>query len=197
MKSLHRTMLLSVTSSIALALPMAANAGAGHAAAAGALEKPQAGVTQAAASTPAAQAAAAKPAPQGTLTQAAQQAGSFDTWLKAIQTAGLSNLLEGNTQYTVFAPTDEAFAKLGSEKIDALMKDEAKLTQVLKSHIIAVQLRSKDVPLGAIRALSGEKLDVSAQRRHMLNVEGANVIAPDIIATNGVMHGIDRVIVPN
>ena len=136
-------------------------------------------------------------ATQGTdLVQAAKAAGSFKTWLTAIDKADLTDMLKGG-EYTVFAPTDEAFSKLPPGKLDALLKDPAQLQQVLKHHIVANKLKVGDVPIGKMRSLSGENLDFGANRRHKLSIEGALVIVPDLVANNGVMHGIDKVIVGN
>lgn len=182
---MKRTTLIGLTSSIALALPLMAHAGASQIAA---TEKMQNQVAQQSSATPYA---------ANSLKQAAQNAGSFNTWLKAMEKAGLTNLLDGSTRYTVLAPTDDAFAKLPSGALDSLMKDQAKLQQVLKTHIIAQDLMAKDVPIGQIRAISGHSLEVDAQRKHKLVVEGAQVTLPDITAANGVIHGIDRLILTN
>lgn len=137
------------------------------------------------------------PSAQATdLVQAARAAGSFKTWLTAIDKAGLTDMLKGG-EYTVFAPTDKAFAKLPPGKLDALMKDPAQLQQLLKHHIVAEKIKVGDVPIGKLRALSGESLDLDADRRHKLSIEGAVVVLPNLLANNGVMHGIDKVIILN
>lgn len=93
--------------------------------------------------------------------------------------------------------TDEAFAKLPAGKLDTRLKDPAQLQQLLKHHIIANKLRVGDVPIGKMRALSGENLDFEANRRHKLAIGDAVVLMPDLVANNGVLHGIDRVITVN
>lgn len=130
------------------------------------------------------------------LLQAAKSTGSFNTWLAAVEKAGLNDMLKGG-EYTVFAPTDEAFVKLPPGKLDALLKDPAQLQQLLKHHIVANKLKVGDVPIGKMRSLSGENLDFEANRRHKLAIGGAIVVVPDLVAHNGVMHGIDRVRVIN
>lgn len=92
---------------------------------------------------------------------------------------------------------DEAFAKLPAGKLDTRLKDPAQLQQLLKHHIIANKLRVGDVPIGKMRALSGENLDFEANRRHKLAIGDAVVVMPDLVANNGVLHGIDRVITVN
>jgi uncharacterized surface protein with fasciclin (FAS1) repeats len=130
------------------------------------------------------------------LVQAAKSAGSFKTWLTAIDKAGLTDMLKGG-EYTVFAPTDDAFSKLPPGKLEALLKDPAQLQQVLKDHIIVGKMKVGDVPISALRSLSGETLDIEANRRHKLAINGAFVVVPNLVAINGVMHGINKVIVLN
>jgi uncharacterized surface protein with fasciclin (FAS1) repeats len=176
-------LLVSLLTSASLVLPLTAFAGASEIVNAQQME--QAAATQPGSVTQATD-----------LVQAAKSAGSFKTWLTAIDKAGLTDMLKGG-EYTVFAPTDEAFSKLPPGKLDALMKDPAQLQQVLKHHIVADKLKVGDVPIGKMRSLSGEALDFEANRRHKLAIEGAFVVVPDLVANNGVMHGIDRVIVKN
>ncbi len=190
MKTTHSKLFAGLLTSASLALPVSVIAGNGEIANA---QKQN----QAAASQPSSTAAAANSATQATdLLQAAKSAGSFNTWLTAIDKAGLSNMLKSG-EYTVFAPTDEAFAKLPADTLELLLKDTAQLQQLLKHHIVAGKLKVGDVPLGKMRALSGENLEFEANRRHSLAIDGAAVVVPNILANNGVMHGIEKVIVAN
>ena len=187
MKVTRSQLIVGLLTSASLALPLAVHAGDKATTSEQTSNQPVAAQPNASATSTA----------QATdLIQAAKSAGSFNTWLGAIDKAGLSDMLKGG-EYTVFAPTDEAFAKLPAGKLDALLKDPAQLQQLLKHHIIANKLRVGDVPIGKMRSLSGENLDFEANRRHQLAIGGAAVIMPDLMANNGVMHGIDRVITIN
>lgn len=130
------------------------------------------------------------------LMQAAKSTGQFNTWLAAVGKAGLSEMLKGGV-YTVFAPTDAAFAKLPPGMLDALLNDQAQLLDLLKNHIVPKKFQAGDVPLGKVRSLTGQALDIKANRRHQMTVENAKVIVANILANNGIMHGIDRVIAVN
>jgi uncharacterized surface protein with fasciclin (FAS1) repeats len=183
MKATRSKLLVGLLTSASLALPLSAFAGASEIV--NAQKANQAAVTPPISTTQATD-----------LLQAAKSVGSFKTWLAAVDQAGLTDMLKGG-EYTVFAPTDEAFSKLPPGKLDALMKDSAQLQQMLKHHIVADKLKVGDVPIGKMRSLSGENIDFEANRRHQLAIEGAVVVIPDLVANNGVMHGIDRVIVTN
>jgi len=183
----------------ALTLPLAAQAGASHAAAKQA-EQNQAAAQSAADINPTAASAgqnqAAAATPELDLLQAATKAGGFNTWLSAVEKAGLKDMLKSGP-YTVFAPTDEAFAKLPAGALEAILKDVSKLQVLLKNHIVARAFKAGDIPLGSMRSLAGNALDVGANRRHTLVVEGAKVVMPDVVATNGIIHGIDQVMLAN
>jgi uncharacterized surface protein with fasciclin (FAS1) repeats len=183
MKVTRSQLVMALLTSASLAVPIAAHAG-------GETAKSQK------ANEPVAMQTNSQSAPATDLVQAAQSAGSFKTWLTAIDKAGLTDMLKGG-EYTVFAPTDEAFSKLPAGKLDALLKDPTQLQQILKHHIVAHKLKVGDVPIGKMRSLSGEDLAFDANRRHKLSIEGAVVVVPDLMANNGVMHGIDKVIVTN
>jgi uncharacterized surface protein with fasciclin (FAS1) repeats len=122
-------------------------------------------------------------------------AGSFKTLAKALEAAGLIETLKGKGPFTVFAPTDEAFAKLPAGTLDALLKDKAKLTAVLTYHVVPGKVMAADVvKLKEAKTVQGQsiKIDTSAG----VKVDGANVIKTDIAASNGVIHVIDSVILP-
>ena len=125
-------------------------------------------------------------------------AGSFKTLAKALQAADLVETLKGAGPFTVFAPTDEAFAKLPAGTLEALLKPEnmPKLQRILKAHVVAGRVMAADVvKTSAAKAVSGDTLTI-ATRDGGVTVDGAKVVKTDIAATNGVIHVIDSVIVP-
>ena len=122
-------------------------------------------------------------------------AGSFKTLVAAVEAAGLVATLKGPGPYTVFAPTDEAFAKIPKADLDALLRDKAKLTRVLTYHVVPGRVTAKHVAsLKEAKTVEGQsiKIDTSAG----VKVDGANVVKADIEASNGVIHVIDSVILP-
>jgi uncharacterized surface protein with fasciclin (FAS1) repeats len=128
----------------------------------------------------------------------AVEAGSFKTLVAAVQAAGLVETLQGEGPFTVFAPTDEAFAKLPAGTVEALLADREKLIAVLTYHVVAGRIASRDVvQAGSARpqTVQGEMLDVRVDGQRVL-VDGAQVVAADIQATNGVIHVIDTVVLP-
>lgn len=128
----------------------------------------------------------------------AESAGMFSTLLTAAQAAGLVPALTGDTELTVFAPTDEAFAALPEGTVKMLLKPEnkSKLAAVLKYHVVPGRVYARDaVKAGTAKTLNGQNivLDIADGQ---LRVDGANIIKTDIDASNGVVHVIDRVILP-
>ncbi len=121
-------------------------------------------------------------------------AGSFKTLVTALQAAGLVDTLKGKGPFTVFAPTDEAFAKIPKADLDALLKDKAKLTAVLTYHVVAGQVLAKDVKPGKVKTVQGSELTLATAGG--VTVDGAKVIKADIVADNGVIHVIDTVLMP-
>jgi uncharacterized surface protein with fasciclin (FAS1) repeats len=121
-------------------------------------------------------------------------AGSFKTLATALGAAGLVDTLKGKGPFTVFAPTDEAFAKIPKADLDALLKDKAKLTSVLTYHVVAGKVMAADVKAGKVKTVQGSELTVSTSMGVM--VDNAKVIKTDITADNGVIHVIDSVIMP-
>jgi len=121
-------------------------------------------------------------------------AGQFKTLATALQAAGLVDTLKGPGPFTVFAPTDEAFAKIPKAQLDALLADKAKLTAVLTYHVVSGKVMAKDVKAGKVRTVQGSDLTVATASGVM--VDGAKVTATDIAADNGVIHVIDSVIMP-
>jgi len=121
-------------------------------------------------------------------------AGSFKTLATALGAAGLVDTLKGKGPFTVFAPTDEAFAKIPKADLDALLKDKAKLTAVLTYHVVAGKVMAADVKAGKVKTVQGSDLTVSTMGG--VQVNGANVVKTDIVADNGVIHVIDSVVMP-
>ena len=132
------------------------------------------------------------------IVETAVAAGSFKTLAKALEAADLVKTLTGPGPFTVFAPTDEAFAKLPAGTLEALLKPEnkSKLQRILKAHVVAGKVMAADVvKLGSAKAVSGDTLTI-ASRDGGVTVDGAKVVKTDIAATNGVIHVIDSVILP-
>ena len=121
-------------------------------------------------------------------------AGSFKTLATALGAAGLVDTLKGKGPFTVFAPTDEAFAKIPKADLDALLKDKAKLTAVLTYHVLAGKVMAADVKAGKVKTVQGSEITISTSSG--VTVNNAKVIKTDIVADNGVIHVIDTVIMP-
>lgn len=124
-------------------------------------------------------------------------AGNFNTLVKAVQTAGLVETLKGDGPFTVFAPTDEAFAKLPKDKLDALLADKNALTKVLTYHVVPGKIMSGNLSgkTMSVATVEGSEVKVNAMSGVMIN--NANVVKADIATSNGVIHVIDAVILPN
>lgn len=133
-----------------------------------------------------------------TIVDVATANGSFNTLVSAIQAAGLAETLSGEGPYTVFAPTDEAFAALPEGTLDKLLLPENKevLTQILTYHVVSGNIPSSDVTTGAVPSLEGTDLDITADAGSV-TVNDATVTQPDVMASNGVIHVIDQVLVPS
>jgi uncharacterized surface protein with fasciclin (FAS1) repeats len=121
-------------------------------------------------------------------------AGNFKTLAAALSAAGLVDTLKGKGPFTVFAPTDAAFAKIPKADLDALLADKAKLNAVLTYHVVAGTVMAKDVKAGKVKTVQGSELTVATMGGVM--VDNAKVTATDIVADNGVIHVIDTVVVP-
>lgn len=132
---------------------------------------------------------------QADIVDTAVAAGSFKTLVTAIQAAGLVETLKGKGPFTVFAPNDEAFAKLPPGTLDGLLKDKAALAKVLTYHVVPGKVMAKDVPTANVKTVQGQT--VALKKDSMgVTVNNAKVIAADVEATNGVIHVIDSVILP-
>jgi uncharacterized surface protein with fasciclin (FAS1) repeats len=121
-------------------------------------------------------------------------AGNFGTLVTAIKAAGLVDTLKGKGPFTVFAPTDEAFAKIPKANLDALLADKTKLSGVLTYHVVPGRVMAKDVKAGSVKTVQGSALTISTKDGVM--VDGAKVIKTDIVTDNGVIHVIDAVVMP-
>ncbi|WP_305989218.1 fasciclin domain-containing protein [Roseibium sp. MMSF_3544] len=126
-------------------------------------------------------------------------AGSFNTLVAAVQAAGLVDTLKGEGPFTVFAPTDEAFAALPEGTVENLLKPENKdqLVAILTYHVVPGKVMSSDIAGKKAEVASVEGSEISVDATDGVKVDGANVVTADIETTNGVIHVIDAVILPN
>ncbi|MBD1915042.1 MULTISPECIES: fasciclin domain-containing protein [Cyanophyceae] len=125
----------------------------------------------------------------------AVSAGSFSTLVAAIKAAGLVDTLKGQGPFTVFAPTDEAFAKLPAGAVDGLLKDVAKLKKVLTYHVVSGKVMAADVTK-LKTATTVEGSDVTVDASNGVKINDSTVTTPDVAADNGVIHIIDTVLMP-
>jgi uncharacterized surface protein with fasciclin (FAS1) repeats len=145
---------------------------------------------------PVASASAQMAAPTKDIVTTAVEAGSFKTLAAALQAAGLVATLQGPGPFTVFAPTDAAFAKLPAGTVEALLQDKAKLTAILTYHVVAGKVEAKDVvKLTSAATVNGASVTVKVVDGKVL-INNATVTAADVQASNGVIHVIDTVILP-
>jgi len=121
-------------------------------------------------------------------------AGNFKTLAVALEKAGLIDTLKGKGPFTVFAPTDAAFAKVPKADLDALLADKEKLVAVLTYHVVPGNVMAKDVKAGQVKSVQGSNLTLTTSGG--VKVDGANVVKTDIVADNGVIHVIDSVVLP-
>jgi len=122
-------------------------------------------------------------------------AGSFTTLVKAVQAAGLVDTLKGPGPFTVFAPTDEAFAKLPPGALDGLIADPAKLKEVLLYHVVSGKVMAADVKPGVDKTAEGTTVKITLKDGKVF-VNRAQVVKTDIVCSNGVIHVIDAVLMP-
>jgi uncharacterized surface protein with fasciclin (FAS1) repeats len=122
-------------------------------------------------------------------------AGSFKTLVSAIQAAGLVDTLKGEGPFTVFAPTDEAFAKLPAGTVEGLLSDIPKLKKVLTYHVVSGKVMAADVvKLTSAKTVEGSEVKIDASNG--VKVNDSTVVTPDVAADNGVIHIIDTVLLP-
>jgi uncharacterized surface protein with fasciclin (FAS1) repeats len=125
----------------------------------------------------------------------AVKAGSFTTLVAAVKAAGLVETLKGTGPFTVFAPTDEAFAKLPKGTVDDLLKDIPKLKKILTYHVVAGKVMAADV-VKLKSATTVEGSDVKIDASSGVKINSSTVTTPDVAADNGVIHIIDTVLMP-
>jgi uncharacterized surface protein with fasciclin (FAS1) repeats len=134
---------------------------------------------------------------QKDIVDTAVQAGSFNTLAKALQAADLVSTLKGNGPYTVFAPTDEAFAKLPEGALQNLLDNPEQLKKVLLLHVVPGKVMAADVmKLDTTKTAEGSDLSIEV-RSNKVMVNDSTLTKTDIVASNGVIHVIDSVILPN
>ncbi|WP_319507860.1 fasciclin domain-containing protein [uncultured Methanolobus sp.] len=130
------------------------------------------------------------------IVETAVAAGSFDTLVTAVQAAGLADTLSGEGPFTVFAPTDEAFAALPEGTLDGLLEDKEALTAVLTYHVVPGKAMSGDLSdMMVLETVQGEEVTIYIADGNVM-VNDANVVQADIETSNGVIHVIDKVILP-
>jgi uncharacterized surface protein with fasciclin (FAS1) repeats len=122
-------------------------------------------------------------------------AGSFNTLVAAVKAANLVDTLKSEGPFTVFAPTDDAFAKLPAGTVEALLQDIPKLTKILTYHVVAGKVLAADVvKLNSAKTVEGSEVKIDASSG--VKVNDATVTTPDVVADNGVIHVIDTVLIP-
>ncbi|RFF27042.1 MULTISPECIES: fasciclin domain-containing protein [unclassified Wenzhouxiangella] len=130
------------------------------------------------------------------IVETAVAAGQFDTLVTAVKEAGLVETLSGEGPFTVFAPTDEAFAKIPEADLNALLADKDALTSVLTYHVVAGKVKAADVVnLSEAETVQGSTVDITVDG-DTVKIDDATVIKTDIETSNGVIHVIDTVIMP-
>ena len=187
--------------SIALLVPALAIAIAACSAAASPSAVPTAASTPSPAATaaaaPSAMPSASAAAMAKDIVQTATDAGSFKTLLAAVKAAGLVETLQGKGPFTVFAPTDAAFAALPAGTLDGLLKDPAALKKILLYHVVSGSVTAdKVVGLTSATSVEGSPIAVSVKDGTVYLNDSAKVVTPDVMASNGVIHVIDKVILP-
>lgn len=124
------------------------------------------------------------------------KSGDFDTFTVAMKEAGLEGILSGRGPFTVFAPTDEAFAKIPRDVLEELLNDKPRLTRVLMYHIVPGKLMLEDIMFAEyLTTLEGGRLLVSCGGGNLL-VENAGIVKTEIMTTNGLIYAIDTVLIP-
>ena len=140
--------------------------------------------------------APAQPRQSRDIVQTAVAAGQFKTLARLLTRAGLVGALEKPGPYTVFAPTDAAFAKLPRQTLDALLADKAKLKAVLLYHVVSGKVVAADVvKLSSARTLEGKRVRIKVADTNVF-VNTAKVTKPNVMASNGVIHVVNRVLIP-
>lgn len=133
-----------------------------------------------------------------TVVEIAASNESFSTLVAAVKAAGLAETLSGDGPFTIFAPTNQAFAKLPEGTVETLLKPEnkSKLQAILTYHVVSGKVMAADVKSGKVKTVNGKSIHVKVKKGHV-TVDGAKVIKTDILGSNGVIHVIDHVILPS
>ena len=140
---------------------------------------------------------AASAAPSKDIVQTAKAAGEFKTLIKLVKAAGLAKTLSGNTKYTVFAPTDAAFAKVPKETLTALGNNKAALKQVLLYHVVKGSVPAKKVvKRKSVKTVEGSKIRIKVRKGNVYLNRTTKVTAVDVRASNGIIHVINKVLIP-
>jgi uncharacterized surface protein with fasciclin (FAS1) repeats len=161
-------------------------------------DEPAAETTTSAAATPSETMSDEAMAEAGTIVEVAQGAGTFETLVAAVTAADLVETLSGEGPFTVFAPTDDAFAALPEGLLDALLLPENKgvLTEILTYHVVSGEVTSDQVSAGDVTTVEGEDITITTPDGQVVLNGTATVTAVDVEASNGVIHVIDGVLVP-
>ena len=131
------------------------------------------------------------------IVETATDAGSFKTLLTAVKAAGLVETLQGTGPFTVFAPTDAAFAALPADTLDGLLKDPVALKKILLYHVVSGAVTAdKVVGLTSASSVEGSPIAIAVKDGTVYLNDSAKVVTPDVMASNGVIHVIDQVILP-
>lgn len=138
---------------------------------------------------------AAQTAASENLREAANRSGSFKTFLSAAKTAGVLDELQSRQALTLFLPTDTAFSQLPDGEWEAIVRDKARLSRVIRYHMVRGRMKVTEVKPGPIKTLEGSDLHLKSDNG-MVTVNGARVTESDVVADNGIIHGIDKVLVP-
>lgn len=134
--------------------------------------------------------------PSMNIVETAIGAGSFNTLVTAVKAAGLVETLSGEGPFTVFAPTDEAFAQIPEDQLNALLADKEALTDVLTYHVVSGKVMAEDVvKLSSAETVNGQSVEIKVMDGKVM-VDGAQVVTADVEASNGVIHVINQVILP-
>jgi uncharacterized surface protein with fasciclin (FAS1) repeats len=132
-----------------------------------------------------------------TIVQTAVENGSFTTLVKAVTAAGLVDTLSGTGPFTVFAPTDEAFAKIPAETLNAVLADKAQLTKILTYHVVAGKVMAADVTgMTSAATVEGSTIAIKTVDGKVM-INDATVVMTDVECSNGVIHVIDSVLMPS
>lgn len=129
------------------------------------------------------------------LLDTARRAGSFKTFVDAVRTAGLTTQMKADGPFTIFMPTDDAFSQLDSAQWEALQKDKDQLARLLRYHVIPGKVKVTEVKPGKAKSAAGAVLALKSDNG-MVTVNGARVTESDLAADNGIIHGIDTVLMP-